>query len=85
MTEIRDLFHMLFQIEFICFIFGCTRSLLLHTGFPSLWQDLSRGYSLAVVCGLLITVASVVIERGLQSVQTSVTAAHKLSSCVRRL
>ena len=76
---------MLFKIVFICFIFGCTRTWLLHTGFPSLQQDLSRGYSLAVVCGLLITVASVVVESGLQSVQTSVAAADKLSSCVRRL
>ena len=40
----------------------------------------SRGYSLAAVCGLLIVVASLV-EHGLQGVQTSVVAAHRLSCC----
>ena len=85
MTEISDLFHTLFKIVFIYFISVCTRSLLSHTGFPQLRQEVSRGCSLVLACGLLITVASVIAEHGLQSVRPSVAAAPKLSNCVRGL
>ena len=45
--------------------------------FLHLW----RGYSLVVVCGLYIAVASLVVEHGLSGVQTSTAAAHRLGSC----
>ena len=41
----------------------------------------SRGYSLAAVCGLLVVVASLVVEHLPQGVQTSIVAAHRLSCC----
>ena len=44
------------------FIFGCAGSSLLHG--LSLVAE-SRGYSLVVVCRLLIAVASLVLEHGL--------------------
>ena len=37
------------------------------------------GYSLAVVCGLLVVVASPVAEQGLQGVRASVVVVHRLS------
>ena len=44
----------------------------------------SRGYSLVVVGGLLSVVASLIMEQGLQGVQTSEVAAHGFSSCGSR-
>ena len=41
----------------------------------------SRGYSLVTVHKLLIVVASLVVEPGLQGVQTSVAVARGLCSC----
>lgn len=42
----------------------------------------SRGYYLVVVCRLLIVVvASIVMEQGIQGAQASVVAANGLSSC----
>ena len=38
----------------------------------------SRGYSLVVVCGLLVMVASLVVEHGLQACKVSVVAAPGL-------
>ena len=38
------------------------------------------GYSLAVVCGFLIAVASLVVEQGLRGTQASVVAALRLQS-----
>ena len=38
------------------------------------------GYSLAVVCGFLIAVASLVVEQGLRGTQASVVAALGLQS-----
>ena len=46
----------------ILFIFGCAGSLLLH-GLSLAVAD--QGYSLVVVCGLLIVVASIVVEHRL--------------------
>ena len=39
----------------------------------------SRGYSLAVVCGLLVAVASLGVEHGLQGTQASAVVAQQLS------
>ena len=39
----------------------------------------SSGYSLVGVCGLLVAVASLVVEHGLGGIQASVVAAHGLS------
>ena len=39
----------------------------------------SRGYSLAAGCGLLVVVASLVVEHRPQGAQISVLAAHRLS------
>ena len=47
---------------FIIFIFGCTGSSLICTGF--FLAVVSRGYSLAVMHGLLIVVASLAVEHG---------------------
>ena len=41
----------------------------------------SRGYSPAVMSGLLIAVASLVAEHGLQGASASAAAAHGLSNC----
>ena len=41
----------------------------------------SSGYSLVGVSGLLVAVASLVVEHGLGGIQASVVAAHGLSSC----
>ena len=60
---------------FICFLFGCTGSLLPR------WLSLvvaNRGSSLVVMHGLLITVASLVVEYGLYS-SGSVVVGHRLS------
>ena len=40
----------------------------------------SRGYYLVVVCRLLIVVASVVMEQGIQGAQASVVAANGVNS-----
>ena len=63
------------KIEFLNFIFGCTRSSLLPPGCSL--EAANGGFSLAAVRRLLIAVASLV-EIGLQSVQASVAAAHRL-------
>ena len=41
----------------------------------------TRGYPLVVVFGLLIVVASLVVEHGLQDAWVSVDVVHELSSC----
>ena len=41
----------------------------------------SWGYSLVVVCRLLIVVASIVVEHGVQARWTSVVAARRSSCC----
>ena len=41
----------------------------------------NRGYSLVVLCGLLIVVASFVVECRLSDMGASVVTAHGLSSC----
>ena len=41
----------------------------------------SAGHSLVAVCGLLISVAFLVAELGLQGTRTLVVVAHRLSSC----
>ena len=41
----------------------------------------SGGCSLAVVCGLLTTVPSPVVQHGLWGVWASLAVAHRLSSC----
>ena len=46
----------------ILFIFGCAGSLLLHGLSLAV---AGQGYSLVVVCGLLIVVASIVVEHRL--------------------
>ena len=49
------------EINFYLFIFGCVGSLLLHMGFSSCKE---QGLPFLVVCGLLIAVASLVVEHG---------------------
>ena len=61
------------------FIFGCAESSFAVRRLSLVAA--SRGYSLVVVCGLLIVVASVVAEQRLYSAQASVVAACGLSSC----
>ena len=56
-------------------IIYCAGSLLLH-GFPLVVA--SRGYSPVTVHGLLIEVASLVVEQGLKAAQVSVIAAPGL-------
>jgi hypothetical protein len=46
------------------FLSGCAESLLLHTRFPALVVA-TRGYSLVVVLGFLIVVASLIGEHAL--------------------
>ena len=41
----------------------------------------SAGHSLVAVCGLLISVASLVAELGLQGTRALVVVAHRLNSC----
>ena len=60
------------------FIFGCAGSLLLHR--LSL-VAVSTGYCLVTVCGLLIAVASPVVEHESSGPWASVIAAGGLSSC----
>lgn len=52
-------------------VFAATRGLSLVA--------MSRGYSLGAVLGPLIAVACLVVEHGLQGIQDSVVAAHRLS------
>ena len=61
------------------FLFGCAGSSLLSAGFLQL-RRASGGYSLVGVCRLLIEVASLVAEHGLQGARASVVAARRLSS-----
>ena len=70
------------------FIFGCAGSSFAVCRLSLVAA--SRGYSLVVVCGLLIVVASVVAEQRLCSAQASVVAACGLtrtpqSSCATLL
>ena len=59
-----EVFVFLFFNNFIyLFTFGCTGSLLLHGGLLQL-QQVEGGYSLVVVCGLLIAVSSLIAEHG---------------------
>ena len=52
--------HCIFENSFIyLFAFGCAGSSLLH---PVAERE---GYTLAVVCGLLIAVVSLIVEHGL--------------------
>ena len=44
-----------------------------------------RGYSPVGACGLLVPVASLVMEQGLHGAQASAVAAHELSSCAARV
>ena len=64
------------------FIFGCAESSLLHAGFSLLGGN--GGYSLVAVCRLLIAVASLVEEGGLQGMQASVAVARGFNSCGSR-
>ena len=56
----------------------------LHCGEGCSSVAVSRGYSVAAVCGLLIAVASPLVEHGLQDARASVTAVHGLNSCGSR-
>ena len=67
------------SIEKYIFIYGHARSLLLHV--LSLVVA-SGGYSVISVCGLLIAVASLVAEHGLQSLWASVVDILGLSCSV---
>ena len=60
------------------FIFG-SAGLCCCMGFSLL--SVSSGYSLVMLLGLPIAVASLVAEHGLQGVQASVVASHELSIC----
>ena len=53
--------------------------MFIHLFYCSL-AAVSRGYSLVVVCGLLIAMASLFSEHGLSGVWALVAAAHGLSS-----
>ena len=55
---------------------------MLHAGFYPL--EGNEGYSLVAVCRLLIAVASLVEEDGLQGMQASVAVAHGFNSCGSR-
>ena len=65
-------------IYFYLFIFGCAGSWLLHAGFLQLRE---RGLLFIAMHRLLIVVASLVVEHGVQSAGVSVVVAHGLSSC----
>ena len=61
-----SLYSILFlTLIYLFLIFGYTGSLLLHSGFLSLWQ--TEVYSLVVVLRLLTAVASLVAENQLQA------------------
>ena len=57
-------------------------SLLLGLFFPL--AVVSRGYSLVAVHMLLIAVAFLVVEYGLQTIQASLSVAHGFASCSSR-
>ena len=65
------------RFYWLVFLFGCAASSLLSGLFPLAAG--SGGCSLAVVCGLPMGVASLPVQRGLQSAR--VVAVHRLSSC----
>ena len=52
-------------IYFFLFIYGCTGSLLLHAGFPLVAAR--KGCSLVAVQGLLVAMASLVVEQRVQA------------------
>ena len=59
------------------FIYDCAGSLLLHRLFSGCGK---KRLLFIVVCGLLIEMASLVVDYRLSGVQTSVAVAHGLSS-----
>ena len=71
-------------LKFFFFVFGCIGSSLRHMGLsvaargPSLVVA-SGGYSIAVVCRLLVAVASLIADHRLHRVQASEVEAHDLS------
>ena len=75
-TRARECTRREIMIFFFKFIFGCTRSSLLHTGF----LQASWGSSF-LWCGLLFAVAFLVVEHGLQGAQALVAVMSGLSSC----
>ena len=66
-----------FKIYFICYIFGLCRV------FIAAWALVvaTGGYSVVAVCGLLIAVASLVLELSGFSSGSPQTLEHRLSSC----
>ena len=66
-----------FLIQFYSFIFGCAGSLL----FYGLSLVAARRGCSSCMHGLLIVMASFVLEYGLQGTWASVVAAHGLSGC----
>ena len=67
---------MVFFFKLHSLTFDCSGSSLLCIGFLQLWQ--MGGYSLVAVLGLLIALASLVVEHGLWDVQALVVAACRL-------
>ena len=66
-----------FPLYFLKFIFGCPESSLQHICFLQLWR---AGATLPLWCvKLLIIVASLVMEHGLQGLQASVVVARGLT------
>ena len=70
-----------FNCIFKCFIYYCCFGLCCCTQVFSSCREIGDD-SLVVVCGLLIVVASLVRQHGLQGTQASVAVAHGLSSCI---
>ena len=58
MDEYLRLSDFIIFVYFKFLLFGCTGFLLVHTGF--LWLQQAGDYSLVVLCGFLIVVASLV-------------------------
>ena len=67
---------MVFFLKLHSLTFDCSGSSLLCIGFLQLWQ--MGGYSLVAVLGLLIALASLVVEHGLWDVQALVVSACRL-------
>ena len=78
MSSVSDTFNICSALFYIrqSFFFLALLGLRCCTGFPLIAA--SGGYSLVAVCGLLIVVASIVAEHGLQGAQASVVADHRL-------
>ena len=73
-----QLFNILKKNNYL-FIFGYAGSSLLHVGFSLV--EANRGQSAVAMQGLLIAVASLIVENRLQSTQASVLAVYGLNSC----